>query len=60
MGISHQAGSIVLRGKAWYGFYRKDVIDPITEDVRSVRVCVRLPLQFLSVPLQLSAACFPS
>jgi integrase len=42
MGISHQAGSIVLRGKAWYGFYRKEVIDPTTEDVRSVRVCVRL------------------
>jgi integrase len=45
MGISHQTGSIVLRGKAWYGFYRKEVIDPITEDVRSVRVCVRLGLK---------------
>ena len=28
MGISHQTGSIVQRGKAWYGFYRKEVIDP--------------------------------
>jgi integrase len=45
MGISHQAGSIVLRGKAWYGFYRKEVIDPTTEDVRSVRVCIRLGLK---------------
>lgn len=45
MGISHQTGSIVLRGKAWYGFYRKELIDPITEDVRSVRVCVRLGLK---------------
>jgi len=45
MGISHQTGSIVQRGKAWYGFYRKDVIDATTEDVRSVRVCVRLGLK---------------
>jgi integrase len=45
MGISHQTGSIVQRGKAWYGFYRKDVIDATTEDVRSVRVCIRLGLK---------------
>jgi integrase len=45
MGISHQTGSIVLRGKAWYGFYRKEVIDSTTENVRSVRVCVRLGLK---------------
>jgi hypothetical protein len=45
MGISHQTGSIVQRGRAWYGFYRKDVIDATTEDVRSVRVCVRLGLK---------------
>ena len=45
MGTSHQTGSIVPRGKAWYGFYRKEVVDPTTEDVRSVRVCVRLGLK---------------
>jgi len=45
MGISHQTGSIVQRGKAWYGFYRKEVIDATTEDVRPVRVCVRLGLK---------------
>ena len=45
MGTSHQTGSIVPRGKAWYGFYRKEVIDPTTEDVRSVRVCVRLGIK---------------
>jgi hypothetical protein len=28
MGVSHQTGSIILRGKAWYGFYRKGVVDP--------------------------------
>ena len=45
MGISHQTGSIIQRGKAWYGFYRKDVVDATTEDVRTVRVCVRLGLK---------------
>ena len=45
MGISHQTGSIVLRGKAWYGFYRKEVIDSTTENVRSVRMCIRLGLK---------------
>lgn len=45
MGTSNQEGSVTLRGKCWYGFYRKDVIDPETEASRSVRVCVRLGLK---------------
>lgn len=45
MGKSHQTGSIVLRGKRWYGYYRKEVIDPITEDGRVVRIVVRLGLK---------------
>ena len=45
MGKSHQVGSIVLRGKRWYGYYRKEVIDPKTEDVRVVRIVVRLGLK---------------
>jgi integrase len=45
MGISHQTGSIVLRGKRWYGYYRKEVIDPTTDNVRVVRVVVRLGLK---------------
>ena len=45
MGKSHQAGSIVLRGKRWYGYYRKEVIDPTTDNVRVVRVVVRLGLK---------------
>ncbi len=45
MGTSHQEGSVLLRGKRWYGFYRKDVLDPETEESRSVRVCVRLGLK---------------
>jgi hypothetical protein len=44
MGKSHQAGWIVLRGKRWYGYYRKQVIDPTTEDVRVNIVPVRLAL----------------
>jgi hypothetical protein len=34
-----------IEAKAWYGFYRREVIDPTTEDARSVRVCVRLGLK---------------
>lgn len=45
MGKSNQTGSIVLRGKRWYGYYRKDVIDPTTDTVRVTRVVVRLGLK---------------
>jgi hypothetical protein len=45
MGKSQQAGWIVLRGKRWYGYYRKQVIDPTTEDVRVSIVPVRLGLK---------------
>jgi len=45
MGKSHQVGSIVLRGRRWYGYYRKDAIDPETEEVRNARVVVALGLK---------------
>ena len=45
MGNSHQAGWIMLRGKRWYGDYRKQVIDPETETVRAVKVPIRLGLK---------------
>lgn len=45
MGTSHQTGSVVLRGKCWYGFFRKEALDLETEKVRSVRICVRLGLR---------------
>jgi integrase len=45
MGKSYQSGWIVLRGKRWYGYYRRQVIDPITEIVRAVIVPVRLGLK---------------
>jgi len=45
MGRSHQSGWIMLRGKQWYGYYRKQVIDPETETVRVSKVPVRLGLK---------------
>jgi integrase len=45
MGRSHQSGWIMLRGKRWYGYYRKQVIDPETETVRVSKVPVRLGLK---------------
>jgi hypothetical protein len=45
MGKSQQLGWIVLKGKRWYGYYRKSVLDPETEDVRVSIVPVRLGLK---------------
>jgi len=42
MGVSHQAGWVVLRGKKWYGYYRRRVLDPETEEERVDTECVRL------------------
>src|SRR5208337_2901713 len=30
MGKSHQRGWVVARGKKWYGYYRRTVLDPVT------------------------------
>jgi hypothetical protein len=32
MGKSHQSGWVVLRGKKWYGYHRRTVLDPITNE----------------------------
>lgn len=32
MGTSHQKGWVVLRGKKWYGYYRRRVFDPIKNE----------------------------
>jgi hypothetical protein len=45
MGKSHQAGWVVLRGKRWYGYFRRRVLDPQTEQERVDTVCVRLDLK---------------
>jgi integrase len=45
MGNSQQLGWIVLKGKRWYGYYRKSVLDPETEEPRVSIVPVRLGLK---------------
>ncbi|MGB7170598.1 MAG: tyrosine-type recombinase/integrase [Acidobacteriaceae bacterium] len=42
MGVSHQAGWVVLRGKKWYGYYRRRLLDPETEQERVDTECIRL------------------
>ncbi|HET9183743.1 MAG TPA: tyrosine-type recombinase/integrase [Candidatus Angelobacter sp.] len=42
MGKSYQKGYVALRGQKWYGYFRKTVLDPATEDERHVRVAVIL------------------
>jgi len=42
MGKSYQRGYLTLRGKQWYGYFRKTVADPATKETKSVRVAVIL------------------
>ena len=35
MGKSHQKGWIILRGKKWYGYFRREVIDPETNQPKA-------------------------
>jgi len=45
MGNSHQRGWVVPRGKKWYGYYRKEVFDPTTNQHRVDIVPVVLGLK---------------
>ncbi len=45
MGKSHQAGWVVLRGKRWYGYFRKRVLNPKTEEEEEKTICIRLDLK---------------
>jgi hypothetical protein len=45
MGKSHQTGWIVLRGKCWYGYYRKRILNPTTNEEEAKLVCVPLDLK---------------
>ena len=45
MGTSHQRGYVTLRGKQWYGYYRRVVNDPNTEEQKTVRVSIILGLK---------------
>ncbi len=42
---SRQRGWISLRGKKWYGYFRKTVIDPMTNEQRRMTATVILGLQ---------------
>ena len=42
MGKTHQAGWVPLRGKMWYGYFRRRVLDPTTEENRVDIVCIQL------------------
>ena len=42
MGKTHQAGWVSLRGKMWYGYFRRRVLDPTTEENRVDIVCIQL------------------
>ncbi len=35
MGKSHQKGWVVARGKKWYGYFRRDVIDTVSSELKS-------------------------
>jgi integrase len=45
MGKSYQRGWVVSRGKKWYGYFRKTVFDPITNQQKSDVVSVVLGLK---------------
>jgi hypothetical protein len=45
MGKLHQAGWVVLRGRRWYGYFRKPVINPTTNEQEAKTVCVPLDLK---------------
>jgi hypothetical protein len=45
MTTSHQRGYVTLRGKRWYGYFRKIVMDPITNEEKNDRIPVILGLK---------------
>jgi integrase len=45
MGNSHQKGWVVLRGKKWYGYFRRNVLDPVTDQSKSNIASVILGLK---------------
>jgi hypothetical protein len=45
MGKSYQAGWVVPRGKKWYGYYRRTVLNPVTNKQKVDAVPVILGLR---------------
>jgi len=42
MGKSHQRGWVSLRGKKWYGYFRRVVYDPINEKEKTKKITIIL------------------
>lgn len=45
MGTSHQKGWVTVRGKKWYGYFRRTVLDPNTHQPKAVSTPVALGLK---------------
>ena len=45
MGTSHQKGWVSVRGKKWYGYFRRTVQDPKTNQPKTVSTPVALGLK---------------
>lgn len=45
MGTSHQRGWVTVRGKKWYGYFRRTVLDPKTNQSKAVATPVALGLK---------------
>jgi len=45
MGTSHQKGWVSVRGKKWYGYFRRTVLDPDTHQPKAVSTPVALGLK---------------
>lgn len=45
MGKSHQKGWVSIRGKKWYGYFRRTILDPDTNQPRAVSTPVALGLK---------------
>jgi len=45
MGTSHQKGWVLVRGRKWYGYFRRTVLDPVTNQTQTVSTPVVLGLK---------------
>jgi integrase len=45
MGTSHQKGWVSVRGKKWYGYFRRTVLDPETNEPKTVSTPIALGLK---------------
>jgi hypothetical protein len=45
MGTSYQKGWVSVRGKKWYGYFRRTVLDPETNEQRTAATPIALGLK---------------